>query len=128
MRGPGDDVGSLGWPELGARKLGVSRWETLRRCKIVFSLLFNFQKLSFQMVKKPSNERVLLYYLHLSLGRILFFISLTCSPVYSFEQQFIAEIPGLSSEGNHSGFSTLSLDEGAECWKKLKLTIVLNWL
>lgn len=66
------------------------------------------------MVKKPSYKHILLYCLHLSLGHILFFISLTCSLVCSFEQQFAAEIPGLSSEGNHSGLSMLSLDEGTE--------------
>lgn len=67
------------------------------------------------MVKKtPSYKHVLLSCLHLSLGHILFFISLTCSLVCSFEQQFTAEIPGLISEGNHSGLSKLSLDEGIE--------------
>lgn len=66
------------------------------------------------MVKKPSSQHVWLYFLHLSLGHILFFIFLTCSLVCSFEQQFTAEIPGLSSEGNHSDLSMLSLDEGTE--------------
>lgn len=66
------------------------------------------------MVKNNSYKHVLLYCLHLSSGHILFFISLTCSLVCSFEQQFTAEIPGLSSKGNHSGLNMLSLHENTE--------------
>lgn len=81
----------------------------------MFSLFLILKKLSLCMVKKkPSYKHALLYCLHLSLGHILFFISLTCSLVCSFEQQFTIEIPGLISEENHSGLSKLSLDESTE--------------